>query len=303
MAWKKLGLLFVPDGQHAKGKTHASLPVPIKLSDNIYRVLYASRDENNHSHIWSIDVDLSLEKPRVIDQSIDPILEPGPLGHFDDSGVYPTSVVKIENKLYLYYIGWVTGAVAPMFYTNIGLAVSTDNGKTFEKFSAAPIFGRDSIDPWMVTSSFVLNENNLWKMWYVGGSHWDNSVVPWQSFYQIKYAESKDGIQWIKSGDICIPLTKEEHHISRACVIPSNIGYEAWYGVNSGQGYRIGHATSINGKTWCRQDSESGIELSVTGWDSQTQSYPYVIDTSFGRFMFYNGNGFGRSGLGLATWL
>jgi hypothetical protein len=85
-------------------------------------------------------------------------------------------------------------------------------------------------------------------------------------------------------------------------VIPRKDGYEGWYGVNAGEGYRIGYAKSDDGLNWFRRDEEAGISLSDFGWDSETQSYPYVMDSDLGRFMFYNGNGFGRSGLGLAIW-
>ena len=302
MPWRKLGLIYVPDGTEHLGCTHASLPVPLQLEECVYRVFFASRDDRNYSHVWSIDVELSHEKPKVLRRSTAPVLKPGPIGHFDDCGVYPASIVKVDDTLFLYYIGWVTGAISPVFYTNVGLAVSEDNGETFVRYSPAPIIGRDEIDPWMVTSSFVLAEEASYKMWYVGGSHWNNEVSPWQSYYQIKYAESTDGICWNKTGHVCIPLAKGEHNVSRTCVIPQQNGYESWYGVNAGKGYRIGHAKSEDGLNWLRRDEEAGISLSESGWDSETQSYPYVIDCDLGRFMFYNGNGFGKSGLGIAIY-
>jgi len=302
MPWRKLGLIYVPDGADLLGRTHASLPVPLQLEECVYRVFFASRDDRNYSHVWSIDVELSHEKPKVLRRSTAPVLKPGPIGHFDDCGVYPASIVKVDDTLFLYYIGWVTGAISPVFYTNVGLAVSEDNGETFVRYSPAPIIGRDEIDPWMVTSSFVLAEEASYKMWYVGGSHWNNEVSPWQSYYQIKYAESTDGICWNKTGHVCIPLAKGEHNVSRTCVIPQQNGYESWYGVNAGKGYRIGHAKSEDGLNWLRRDEEAGISLSESGWDSETQSYPYVIDCDLGRFMFYNGNGFGKSGLGIAIY-
>jgi predicted GH43/DUF377 family glycosyl hydrolase len=301
MKWKKLGLVYIPNGKQKLGRSHASLPVPLRIDDFVYRVFFASRDDRNYSHIWSIDVELSREKPKVLSRSMYPLLNPGPIGHFDDCGVYPSSIVQTKDTIFLYYIGWVKGAASPVFYTNTGLAISTDNGKSFKKYSPAPILSRDEIDPWMVTSSFVIKIENSWKMWYVGGSHWDDKVVPWQSYYNIKFAESSDGINWIKKNHVCIPLAKKEYNISRTCVVPKYQGYEAWYGYNTGLGYRIGYAKSDDGLAWNRHDDEAGISLSHSGWDSEAQSYPYVFDNDRGRFMFYNGNGFGLTGLGLAV--
>ena len=275
MSWKKLGLVYVPDGTERLRRTHASLPVPVQIEECVYRVLFASRDDRNYSHIWSIDVELSHEKPKVLRRSTSPLLKPGPIGHFDDCGVYPASIAKVDDTLFLYYIGWVTGATSPVFYTNVGLAVSEDNGETFGRYSSAPIIGRDEIDPWMVTSSFV-HERDLIKMWYVGGSHWDNEVSPWQSYYQIKYAESADGIRWNKTGHVCIPLKKGEHNVSRTCVIPRKGGYEAWYGVNAGKGYRVGYAKSDDGLDWLRRDEEAGILLSDSGWIPRPNHIPML---------------------------
>jgi hypothetical protein len=69
--------------------------------------------------------------------------------------------------------------------------------------------------------------------------------------------------------------------------------------VNDGlHGYRIGYAESADGLTWARQ--EAGITVSPAGWDSQAQAYPAVVRHADRWFMFYNGNAFGRDGVGLA---
>jgi hypothetical protein len=51
---------------------------------------------------------------------------------------------------------------------------------------------------------------------------------------------------------------------------------------------------------WQRLDHEAGITPSASGWDSTMQCYPYVIEIDGKLCMFYNGNGFGQSGIGLA---
>jgi len=103
-----------------------------------------------------------------------------------------------------------------------------------------------------------------------------------------------------KKGQICIPLVKGEHNISRTCVIPQKGGYEASYDVNAGESYRIGYAKSDDGLDWFRLDEEAGICLSNTGWDFEVQSYPYVIDCDLGRLMLYNVRSFEKTGFGIA---
>jgi hypothetical protein len=49
-----------------------------------------------------------------------------------------------------------------------------------------------------------------------------------------------------------------------------------------------------------RADPE--IKPSHEGWDSQMLCFPYVIETRSGRYLFYNGNDYGRTGFGVARW-
>ena len=70
------------------------------------------------------------------------------------------------------------------------------------------------------------------------------------------------------------------------------------YSTDRDESYRIGFATSLNGENWTRHDDDVGMELSSEGWDSVMQAYPYVIKNNSEFIMFYNGNGFGFSGIG-----
>ena len=47
-------------------------------------------------------------------------------------------------------------------------------------------------------------------------------------------------------------------------------------------------------------DDRVGIDVSTSGWDSEMIEYAYVFDLNGDRFMIYNGNDFGRTGLGYA---
>jgi hypothetical protein len=74
-----------------------------------------------------------------------------------------------------------------------------------------------------------------------------------------------------------------------------------WYSFR-GSSYRIGYAESQDGVVWDRIDHEAGIDRSPSGWDSEMIEYPYVMDKNGERHMFYNGNGYGQTGIGYARW-
>lgn len=282
-------------------QSHAALPTPMQVKDSLYRIYFSSRDERNRSHVGYFDVD--LENPeRVLRVSEKPVLEPGPLGYFDDHGVYAASVVRHCDRIYMYTIGWNPALEPPLFYASIGLAVSEDGGSSFEKVGNTPIMTRSDYDPCLVTSPVVLKDNDRWRMWYVSGYRWEESGNSLQSHYHIKYAESDDGMHWNREGTVCIDhIFPGEKNIARACVHKSEDLYCSWYSYNCGYGYRIGYAESRDGIRWKRKDGEVGIDLSDSGWDSEAMAYPYVIEYGERLFMFYNGNGFGRDGVGMAV--
>jgi hypothetical protein len=300
MRWRKLGLVWGPDGSDPWRRTHAALPLPHATGENTVRVFAASRDEQNRSHVGWVDVLLG-DRPEVLAVADRPALSPGPLGAFDGDGVYPASLVEAEGRVLLYYIGWNAGTPAPLFYASVGLAVSDDGGATFARVSQAPVLARSQHDPCLVTSPCVRREGSSWRMWYVSGREWRRERDRLQSLYDVKYAESDDGVTWHREGHVCIALEPGETNVARPCVIDTANAYEMWYSHDRGHGYRIGMARSPDGLTWRRHDREAGIEASLSGWDADAQSYPWLIESGGRRFLFYNGNDFGRAGFGLAV--
>ncbi len=63
----------------------------------------------------------------------------------------------------------------------------------------------------------------------------------------------------------------------------------------------IGYAESNDGLDWSRHDDLAGITVSSEGWDSEMVCYPWVGDLGGSRRMLYNGNAYGRTGIGQAV--
>jgi hypothetical protein len=139
-------------------------------------------------------------------------------------------------------------------------------------------------------------------MWYVSGVKWTIENGQPRHYYHVKYAESADGVRWRRRGVVCIDFASAgEHAIARPCVLKDPDGrYRMWYSCR-GERYRIGYAESADGLAWERKDDQAGIEPSPSGWDSDMIEYPAVFDAGGRRYMLYNGNGYGRSGMGLAV--
>lgn len=87
-------------------------------------------------------------------------------------------------------------------------------------------------------------------------------------------------------------------------MVLNNAGdFEMWFSFRSGAGekYRIGYARSDDGKNWLLDLNGAGIDVSLSGWDSEMIEYPFVLDHKGARYMLYNGNQYGKTGFGLAV--
>jgi len=296
--WIKKGLIFAPPSTSEWLHTHAALPVADPIGE-LHRVYFSSRDKAGRAQVGYFDIKLSAPD-KILRLSEKPLIGLGPTGAFDDNGVTTSWIVTHQGKKYHYYSGWSLGVSVP-FYFYVGLALSDDGGESYKKISAAPILERNAIDPYLTASPCVLVEDGTWRMWYVSGTGWEMKEAQLRHRYHIKYAESSDGIYWHREGRVCIDYeSQDEYAIARPSVLKDGGLYRMWYSYR-GESYRIGYAESADGIEWNRKDAQSGIDVSESGWDSEMIEYPYVFENEGTYYMLYNGNGYGRTGIGLAV--
>lgn len=299
--WKKLGLIIKPKKNKFWEAKYSMLPTPLELDDRgTFRIFYSSRNKKNQSIIKFTDINLD-KKIKIIKHSTKPSLSPGDLGCFDDNGVTPSCVVKNKKQLFLYYVGWKPRCTTRYSLVS-GLAISNDNGLSFKRFSRAPILKNTDKEPYSIlTAPWVLKLKNKWMMWYVSGEVWLNSDLP---RYNIKYAYSNDGINWIQTGKVCIQIKKNERAIARPFVFFKNKKFYMIYSYETYKiKYRLGYAVSVDGIKWKRIDEKFNFKVSDKGWDSEMIEYATLIEYKKTYFMFYNGNKYGLKGIGLAKQL
>lgn len=297
MRWKKYGLFIEPEHDKPWSRTHAMIPTPEDLGDGRYRIYYSGRNDKNQSVItWA---EVSLEEPfRVLRYAPDPVLEPGCLGCFDDNGVTPSCVMDLHTgEKALYYIGWNPGSTVRMHLFG-GLALSTDDGATFSRWSRAPIIERCPTDPFLNTAPWVVRTCDEYRMYYVSGTGWRHKDLP---RYNIKLARSQDGKTWIRDGHVCIDYRDDtENALARPYVIYDGGRWKMWFG-HKGDAYRLGYAESSDGVYWERMDDAVGIEPSPGEVDEEMMEYAAIIVYKDRYYMLYNGNNYGYDGILLAV--
>ncbi len=262
------------------------------------RIWGGVRDAYGISRIKYIDVE--KDNPNnVIEVCNIPSLDIGNPGCFDDNGVILGDIILVEDKMYLYYVGF-QHVQKVKFYAFSGLAISSDNGKTFLRNSEVPVLDRTTTGRFGRCIHTVLHENGVFKCWYTIINDWKVINDISYPIYNIWYTESKDGMHFsVDDSILCIDTKGLEYRIGRPKVYKTTSGYEMFYTRDLvTKEYLVGYAVSEDGIHWIRRDDQFILPRSEYGWDSEMTCYPVKLDSGDKSYLFYNGNGMGKSGVG-----
>ena len=299
MKWIKKGCIYCADGKKDWAFSHAALPTPYRLDSRILRIYCAFRSSENISRIGYVDV-LAENPKEIVSISESPVLDIGKNAAFDDHGVVPASIVRHNDRLYLYYSGFQLGSNVP-YYLSSGLAISDDNGYSFKRYHETPLLTRCDGEYFFRTAPHVIKDGQSWKMWYVGGNEWLEHNGKRLPRYTIKYLTSPDGISWGTEGQTCFQPQGDEHGFGRPYVVKEGDIYKMYYSIRTlSLGYRLGYAESDDGMHWRRKDQAMGLDVSVDGWDAKAICYSATITSQGKTYLFYNGNDYGGTGFGYA---
>jgi len=298
--WRKLGLLYCPsdDGQHPKLLSHAANPLPVLLDGDAYRIFFSGRDSDNRSSVGAVDIDIANQK--IIQAHHQPFFEHGPEGSFYADGVSIGNCYEVDGIQYMLFMGWQNPKDGH-WRGDIGrLVVQPD--LTLELEHEVPFMESNNNDPLSLSYPWVTkNATDDYCMWYGSTETWDAGNG--EMLHVINYASSTDGHNWTREG-LAIPYKLGKAQVfSRPTVMRNmEMGCEMWFSYRSGNGtmYRLGYAFSEDRRQWKVSLDDAGIDVSAVGWDSEMIEYPFVFNHNSQRYMLYNGNGYGKSGFGLA---
>lgn len=165
------------------------------------------------------------------------------------------------------------------------------DGVHFERTSCQPVLCPDR--EWEQTSimnpSVLYDEQTgLYQMWYSAGAQYEPKAIG--------YAESRDGIRWVKyAGNPVFQADPEntwEQHKTAGChVIRLEEQYVMFYIGYFDEDYaQIGIAVSENGReNWKRYAHNPVIAPDVDAWDGEACYKPYVMQHGDHWYLWYNG--------------
>lgn len=226
-------------------------------------------------------------------RAVNPVLDVGETGEWDDWQIAVTSVIKKDGIYKMWYEGRLEGGTLGY---DIGYAESLD-GFTWDRSSSNPVLTNGSSGSWddfsVMRPAVIYDEDeSIYKMWYSGSNDGASSGK------RIGYAASLDGIEWNKNAsnpvlDLGSPGSWDDTEIQLGCVIKENSVYKMWY---SGyhDAWRIGHAESLDGITWQKSEYNPILDIGISGeWEETDVRFPYIINDDGMYKMWYVGVGEG----------
>ncbi len=313
MKWTKLGKIFDPTQHRLSSNCHEFAQSPQCLVFDAYvRIYFSTREKDKSgkyiSHISFVDLDKAFAN--ILQISSQQVIPLGGLGCFDEHGIFPMNVCRVDENVFAYTTGW-NRRVSVSTDAAIGLAISRDSGLSFQKVGKGPVLTSSLHEPFLVGDAFVRQFGVKFHMWYIYGTKWVEAgagQAP-DRVYRIAHATSEDGISWEKEGRAIIA----ERLDSDECqALPTVTYFDDYYHMffcyryatdfrkNKNRSYRIGYAYSKDLQSWHRADSDVGIGVTEGAWDSDMLCYPHVFEMDGEIYLLYNGNEFGRFGFGVA---
>lgn len=294
--WTKLGQIYDAPPLHEKLLTHAANPLPVHLHDDVFRVFFSGRDAEKRSSVGYVDVDIVTRT--VLETCRQPVFRYGPPESFYSHGVSIGNCYNADGRRFILFMGWHIpqgghwrGEIGRLLLrADLSLSLDRDG----------PFFGLSDVDPISLSYPWVMDDlHGGHHMWYGSTLSWDAGNA--EMLHVIRHAHSEDGHVFQPDRSVIPYAIGVSQAFSRPTVVRDGNAWSMWYSCRSGRGetYRIGHATSGDEHDWHLADP--GIDVSAAGWDSEMIEYPFVFNHKGQTYMLYNGNGYGRTGFGLAV--
>jgi hypothetical protein len=298
MQWKRIKKIFSLDSTSPLMHSHSSNPVPFFLDDHTVRVFFSARDIHHRSSVCYFDLDMqNLEIQYVTTK---------PIASFNTSMFYSHGIsiggiyLKLGGRRFLTFMGWhIPKNEHWMGYLG-EMELSSDN-QSVTIHSKPWIAPDDLFDPLSVSYADIVYENEIYYAFYGSTQTWDwgNSEM----LHTIHLAISKDGDHWEKKG-IVIPYLKDKiQAFSRPTLLKIKNIWHMWFSYRGGNGdkYKIGHAISLDLTTWQLDLDHASLFAEINNpWECEMVEYPYVFKYNEEIYMMYNGNDYGKTGIGLA---
>jgi hypothetical protein len=306
MTWRKLGRIYCPDGTLPWARHSFMTPTPWLRDGNSIRLFGGMRDDQGISRIGWVDVE-AANPTQIIVKSVAPVLDVGAPGMFDDNGIILGDVLEVsEDELRLYYVGFQLVEKAK-FLAFTGVAISRDRGDSFERYQQTPILDRCPDGTFIgALHSISRLPDGTYRAWISRGRGWQELEGRQYPKYDCWTLTSEDGLHFDNAtAEQIIKPDQTEYRIGRPRANMLDDGTWELRATSDtlNKQYESFRFTSPDGVEFSRTDDVELPRGAPGSWDSEMTCYPAHFRTPLGdRYLFYNGNDMGRTGVGIAHW-
>jgi hypothetical protein len=293
--WRKLGRVLQASGAPLS-RSHVMLPTPWVMGDRL-RVFYASCDDDLRGRIFFAD--FAPEPPfPLIAASPEPVFDVGPAGAFDCDGVNPSQVIETDGDLALLYIGWRRGPAAEPYTLFAGLAVSRDQGLSFTR-RAEPLLPPRPGERLFRTAPFIDHDGDGYRLLYIGGDGFVEGEGGRRTpVYSLMEQRSAGLWDWdgparaLMSPDVAAG----EVGFGRPVITPER---RLMVSLRTLAGYRLVE-TDLEFDPQTRPPLSPVIPPPLGAWEAEMTCFGAPCIVGANEVLVYNGDGYGRTGMGLA---
>jgi hypothetical protein len=304
---KRIKWVFNPEKFEHLVFTHAQVPTPYVMSDRI-RVFISGR-VGKISHVFTVDI-TPPPNCEIISVSKAPIFSPNNnMGTFDDEGVMPSCFVRRGDDILFLYSGWNSRNTVP-YHNSTGIAKYDPVENSITRLYDGPILERNYLHPYLAVTPSVWEADDQYNALYISGLSWLKGEDRYEPLYVIKKANSKNLLDWDRPAGQYIPSNHDFECFSNPAVKVRDKGKvdvifcsrNAFdFRDNPNNSYKMGYAKLNDGIVTRGEIGWGGN--SETPMEDVMQCYPafFLWDGTY--YVLYNGNGFGKTGFGIAEYI
>lgn len=290
--------ICIPPKRVSTWSSHMMAPVIYKHAflGTTLDIFFGGWNRDGISAIYSAKLNYST---REMD-NVNLVLERGLPGTFDENGVFPGAAVRHSEEDFLTYTGFQLGQKIP-HYNFAGIAKISPNND-LERLQQYPILDRADEGLFVRSGLTYISDNNDQPISvYAAGSSFEQIHGKLRPNYEI-YTQSKDPMSLGSIGRKIIAVNNNEHGIGRPYLAKYENLLLLFYTRRMRDfKYKMGIAFSDdNGSNFIRCDEllDESAKIRV-GLNDEMQYFPapFVSDDSL--FIAYNGNNFGKDGIGV----
>jgi len=275
---------------------YASNPAAMAVTESQLRIFFNSRDLQNRSNIYSIDLFGKKLEPDYDSVSLQH--SHGTEDSYFSHGLSVGQIFSLHAKKCLSVMGW-KNYVDKHWEGRIGY-IPFDIEGNLTQLALKPWMDLDKHDPISLSYPAIYEDFDSMVIWYGSTLTWDAGNG--EMLHILKEAKLSSDGQVIKGSNALPYILGAAQAFSRPSIIQIGKNFLLAYSYRGNTTkYRIGFMTLGNLNSASHLGGISPFLTSRDKWESEMVAYPSLFSFQKQIFMLYNGNSFGKTGIGIVS--